>query len=141
MKKLLAAALLALGAAHAADASQFVRPWYEGQHFCKFNNASGYFNVRFTSKVVERPHTCKNGRCQTNGYEQKTSASIYLNLWNRPYDADSVSVAKEYLYLHKMFAEGRLTVRLEKPRHASGNIYGFYTDAKGQRFGLVCRRS
>ncbi len=62
MKKLLLAAMLALGVTDAAHASQFVRPWFEGQYYCKFTNAGGYFNVRFSTKVVENPRTCAGGQ-------------------------------------------------------------------------------
>jgi hypothetical protein len=140
MKKALLATVLALGVFDAAHASQFAGLWYEGQHYCKFTNASGYFNVRFSSKVVERPRTCNGDRCSTNGYEQKKSASIYLNLWSAPKTADRVIDGPNYVQFYKEFREGRLHVRLNKP-NGSGTVNGVYTDAKGQRFGLVCTRS
>ena len=140
MRKIFAVALLALGVANAAQASQFVSKWYEGQHYCKFTNASGYFNVRFSTKVVERPRTCNGDRCSTNGYEQKNYASIYLNLWTRTYTADRVIDGGNTVSFYKDFTEGRLHVRLTKP--AFGNtVRGIYTDAKGKQFGLTCTRS
>lgn len=140
MKKALLATVLALGVFDtAAHASQFITPFYDGQYYCTFTNASGYFNVRFTNKVVEKPRTCKGDRCSTNGYEQKTTASIFLNLWAKPYTADRVITGPGYVQFYKQFKEGRMHVRLNKP-HGSGQVRGVYTDAKGKQFGLVCRR-
>jgi hypothetical protein len=140
MKKLLLATVLALGVADAAYASQFVTPWYDGQYFCTFTNAGGYFNVRFSNKVVEKPRTCKGDRCSTNGYEMKIYASMYLNLWNgKTYYADRVTSQPGYVQFYKDFREGRLHVKLYKP-NGGKEIRGVYTDAKGKQFGLVCRK-
>jgi hypothetical protein len=139
MKKLLLATLLALGVTDAAYASQFVRPWFEGQYYCKFTNAGGYFNVRFSTKVVANPPTCKNGYCSTNGYSQKISASVFLNLWVKPYWADKVITGSDYVRLYMDAADGRLHVRLTKPNRG-GKVQGVYISGKGKAYPLVCTK-
>ncbi len=140
MKKLILATVLALAGADVSLASQFTKPSFDGQYFCKFTNAGGYFNVRFSSTVVENPRTCKNGVCSTNGYKQVTRASIYLNLWDKPHDADRVVINNSRnVTFFKSFDKAFLHVSLTKS-FATGKLFGTYTDTKGTRYNLVCTR-
>lgn len=140
MKKLILATVLALAGTDVSLASQFTKPSFDGQYFCKFTNAGGYFNVRFSSTVREKPRTCNNGKCSTNGYEQVTRASIYLNLWDKPHDADRVVINNfRNVTFFKSFDKAFLHVSLTKS-FSSGKLVGTYTDTKGTRYNLVCTR-